>query len=103
MKLAQIEQYDLIGALRRAIAGRRRARRATEIRDHATAMIFANLAEQHRLDERRKRAERIFEVVFGAEFADMKPWQRQVAYDCLKARDDGRYPAIIAAMPLRPF
>lgn len=101
VKLSQIEQFDVIGAVHHAITRRRRARRIEIIRNNADAAFFAGLAEQRRLDERRKRAERIFSAVFGAEFADMKPWQRQLAYDVLKARDQGQQ--VVVSMPLRPW
>lgn len=102
MKLAQIEQYDLIGAVRQWFVGRQRAYVVTTIRDHANAMFFASLAEQRRLAERAKRAKTIFEVVFGAEFADFEPWQRDTFYRALKAREAGHELALFAA-PLRPF
>lgn len=101
MKLADIEQFDAIGAARQFFVRRRRARRIETIRDNANAVFFANLADQHRRSDREKRAKDIFSAVFGAKFADLAPWQRQLAYDVLAAREDGQ--EIIAGLPLRSF
>jgi hypothetical protein len=96
-QISTIEQFDAIGAVRQFFMRRRRGRVVTEIRDHADAVFFADLAEQHRLDQRRKRADAMFAAVFGAHAATLAPWQRQLAYDTLKALEEGK--TIVIGVP----
>lgn len=89
MKLAQIEQIDVIETIRQFFVRRRRVKLLTELRDYATYVVFRRINEDKRIAEREKRADDIRAAVFGDAFFGMPPWQRQLAYDVLKAKDDG--------------
>lgn len=65
MRHTDIEQFDLINAVRQFFVRRRRARYIETVRDNANAVFFADLAEQKRITDRAKRADSIHLIVFG--------------------------------------
>lgn len=94
MKLAQIEQIDVLDTVRQFFVRRRRARRVQVIRDNADVAFFENV-------NRERSAQRRFATIFGPNFEDVPEWQRRLAYQALSDYEDDY--DVVLGMPLRRF